>query len=172
MPEEKDVIKILPDEAWENLRTMLFGALDMEVVEDFLTQVKCWLALPRIAACAHGRLADAGQMVVCIARIAACSDQCLWVAQVERFSAEFRVAAALAVQKVLSEKPDTHLKRKRRAQFEAARDLTGKGRPFLVKESIFQLVPGVSSSACVGVKHAMWRHGYWQIARSQVRLQF
>ena len=168
MPEEKDVIKILPDEAWENLRTMLFGAMDMEVVEDFLTQVKCWLALPRIAACA---LSDWLTQVK-LPRIAACSDQFLWVAQVDRFSAEFRVTAALAVQKILSEKPDTHLKRKRKGQFDAARDLTGKGRPFLVKESIFQLVPGVSSSACVGVKHAMWRHGYWHIARSQVCLQF
>jgi len=34
---------------------------------------------------------------------------------------------------------------------------------------VFQLVPGVSSSWCSGVKQAVWRHGYWHIARSQVR---
>lgn len=37
-----------------------------------------------------------------------------------------------------------------------------------VKESIFQLVPGVSSSNSNGVREAVWRHGYWHIARSQV----
>jgi hypothetical protein len=40
--------------------------------------------------------------------------------------------------------------------------------PVLVKESIFQLVPGVSLSWCTGVKQAVWRHGYWHVARSQV----
>jgi hypothetical protein len=35
---------------------------------------------------------------------------------------------------------------------------------------VFQLVPGVSSSACSGVKQAVWRNGYWHIARSQVRM--
>lgn len=37
-----------------------------------------------------------------------------------------------------------------------------------VKESVYQLVPGISSSACTGVREAVWRHGYWHIARSQV----
>ena len=37
-----------------------------------------------------------------------------------------------------------------------------------VTESVFQLVPGISSSACTGVREAVWRRGYWHIARSQV----
>jgi hypothetical protein len=69
---------------------------------------------------------------------------------------------------------------RRRRDFEMARRLpasTGMGMdrvhvlgsgPVLVKESIFQLVPGVSSSWCTGVKQAVWRHGYWHVARSQV----
>jgi hypothetical protein len=62
----------------------------------------------------------------------------------------------------------TGIRRKR--EFEAARNMGsgGDGRPILVKESVFQLVPGVSSSACSGVKQAVWRNGYWHIARSQV----
>lgn len=36
-----------------------------------------------------------------------------------------------------------------------------------IKESVFQLVPGISSSASTGVKEAVWRYGYWHIARSQ-----
>lgn len=64
----------------------------------------------------------------------------------------------------------TGIRRKR--EFEAARNMGsgGDGRPILVKESVFQLVPGVSSSACSGVKQAVWRNGYWHIARSQVRM--
>lgn len=57
---------------------------------------------------------------------------------------------------------------KRRRQYEKARNLSEGGRPILVKESVFQLVPGVSSSYAAGVKQAVWRHGYWHIARSQV----
>ena len=56
----------------------------------------------------------------------------------------------------------------RRKQYEKARDPFSGGRPILVKESVFQLVPGVSSSWCSGVRQAVWRHGYWHIARSQV----
>ena len=71
--------------------------------------------------------------------------------------------------RILSEQDNTDLGIRRRSKFEHARDMIGgAGRPFLVKESIFQLVPGVSSSACSGVRQAVWRHGYWHIARSQV----
>lgn len=35
------------------------------------------------------------------------------------------------------------------------------------KEPVFQLVPGISSSASCGVRNAVWRHGYWHVARSQ-----
>jgi hypothetical protein len=35
------------------------------------------------------------------------------------------------------------------------------------KEPLFQLVPGISGSASCGVRNAVWRHGYWHIARSQ-----
>lgn len=63
-------------------------------------------------------------------------------------------------------------RRVRKAQYERARKVTDSskgGRPILVQESVFQLVPGVSSSYCSGVRQAIWRHGYWHIARSQVR---
>lgn len=45
---------------------------------------------------------------------------------------------------------------------------TRQGRVVAVNESVFQLVPGVSSSCENGVREAVWRHGYWHIARSQV----
>lgn len=38
-------------------------------------------------------------------------------------------------------------------------------------ESIWQLVPGVSSSRKPGVVQAVWKMGYWHIARSQI-MQF
>lgn len=57
---------------------------------------------------------------------------------------------------------------KRRREYEKARNLSDGGRPIVVKESVFQLVPGVSSSWSSGVKQAVWRHGYWHIARSQI----
>ena len=34
-------------------------------------------------------------------------------------------------------------------------------------EPVFQLVPGISGSASPGVRNAVWRHGYWHVARSQ-----
>lgn len=37
-----------------------------------------------------------------------------------------------------------------------------------VDETIYQLLPGVTSSCLNGVQEAIWRHGYWHIARSQV----
>lgn len=40
-----------------------------------------------------------------------------------------------------------------------------------VDECIFQLIPGVSSSPNNNVKDAVWKKGYWHIARSQV-MQF
>jgi thioesterase domain-containing protein len=40
-----------------------------------------------------------------------------------------------------------------------------------VRESIFQLVPGVTSSPSVQVRQAVWKRGYWHIARSQI-MQF
>ena len=61
---------------------------------------------------------------------------------------------------------------KRCMQYERARDLSEGGRPVLVKESVFQLVPGVSSSWSSGVRQAVWRHGYWHVARSQVKTKF
>ncbi len=45
---------------------------------------------------------------------------------------------------------------------------SARGRPLLVREPIFQLVPGVSSSSCVGVREAIWRRGYWHVALSKV----
>jgi hypothetical protein len=36
------------------------------------------------------------------------------------------------------------------------------------KEPVFQLVPGICNSASCGVRNAVWRHGYWHIARSQI----
>lgn len=41
----------------------------------------------------------------------------------------------------------------------------------LIDESIFQLVPGVSSSSSTGLQDAIWKEGFWHIARSQV-MQF
>ena len=50
-----------------------------------------------------------------------------------------------------------------------AQEKTQKLQRFVtIKESIFQLVPGISSSSCTGVREAVWRYGYWHIARSQV----
>ena len=39
----------------------------------------------------------------------------------------------------------------------------------LVDESIYQLVPGVSSSRRNAVKEAVWKNGYWHIARCQMQ---
>lgn len=50
----------------------------------------------------------------------------------------------------------------------AREDLNKLRRFVTVKESVFQLVPGISSSASTGVREAVWRRGYWHIARSQV----
>lgn len=43
--------------------------------------------------------------------------------------------------------------------------------PAVMPEAIWQLVPGVASSRKPGVVRAVWRHGYWHIARSQI-MQF
>ena len=91
--------------------------------------------------------------------------------QVRQFSAEYRVKMGEAVRQLLSATGGAAGEAgfRRRKQYERARDLHSGGRPILVKESVFQLVPGVSSSWCSGVRQAVWRHGYWHIARSQVR---
>lgn len=57
------------------------------------------------------------------------------------------------------------------SQFERVGDLGARSEPTLVCESIFQLVPGVSSSCKNGVMEAIWKYGYWHIARSQI-MQF
>ncbi len=72
-----------------------------------------------------------------------------------------------AVRSILTMSDDHSIGNKKRRQFDHARG--SDGRPIIVKESVFQLVPGVSSSWCSGVRQAVWRHGYWHIARSQVR---
>ena len=83
--------------------------------------------------------------------------------------------ASAAVRQLLAETDadaslpaEGEFRKRRRRQYEKALNPAKGGRPILVKESIFQLVPGVSSSWCTGVKQAVWRHGYWHIARSQV----
>lgn len=42
-------------------------------------------------------------------------------------------------------------------------------RPVVVDEPIFQLVPGVSSSQRNQVLDAIWRHGFWHIARCHIQ---
>jgi hypothetical protein len=138
---QQAIINTLPDEAMFEMESMLFDHADADVINDFLTRV---------------------------------SD----------FSDRYRVRIAQAVQEIIRH-VGTDVKEagiKRRRQFELARAVQGDpnsnaweqrsdalgASPVLVRESVFQIVPGVSSSWGTGVKQAVWRHGYWHIARSQV----
>jgi hypothetical protein len=133
------IIEALPDEAILEIHSMLWDAADPERVLDFISRV-----------------------------------------QGHREAFQVRVSQAIATiaQQISNDVPEAGIHRRR--DFEMARRLPystsagldkvhvlGAG-PVLVRESIFQLVPGVSSSWCSGVKQAVWRHGYWHIARSQV----
>jgi hypothetical protein len=105
-----------------------------------------------------------------------------FIDRVRNHRQELQVKVSHAVEAIVhqinNDVPEAGIRRRR--DFEMARRLpasTGMGMdrvhvlgsgPVLVKESIFQLVPGVSSSWCTGVKQAVWRHGYWHVARSQV----
>ena len=100
-----------------------------------------------------------------------------FIGDVREFTAEYRTNVADAVRRLMAAREGESIvsgtaipgqPTKRRKQYEAARNMASGGRPILVKESVFQLVPGVSSSYCSGVKQAVWRHGYWHVARSQV----
>ncbi len=122
-------IDLMPEEAFYEMKSMLFDSVDSTVIVDFLMRVR-------------------------------------------EFSAEYRVQVSDAVRSIVTMRDSKECGIRKRKQFDAARSLGGGsgcgGRPIVVKESVFQLVPGVSSSACSGVKQAVWRHGYWHIARSQV----
>lgn len=95
-----------------------------------------------------------------------------YIGDVQRYSDRFRVSIAEAISQVARKLDDDEALER---SFAAAHDIRHdtplhklNTRPVLVKESIFQLVPGVSSSHSTGVRHAIWRHGYWHIARSQI----
>lgn len=124
----ENLIDLLPDEAFYEMKTMLFDAADSTVITDFLMRVR-------------------------------------------EFTSEYRVGVSDAVRSILGVQDNAECGIRKRKDFDKARGLYGgDGRPILVKESVFQLVPGVSSSWCSGVRQAVWRHGYWHIARSQVRI--
>ena len=100
-----------------------------------------------------------------------------FIEDVREFTAEYKAEVADAVHRLLQAR-DGHddwlvgipAKRRRLEEYAKATNLADGGRPLTVMESVFQLVPGVSSSWCSGVRQAVWRHGYWHIARSQVRV--
>lgn len=130
---KENFIDLMPEEAFYEMKSMLFDSVDSTVIVDFLMRVR-------------------------------------------EFSAEYRVQVSDAVRSIVTMRDSRECGIRKRKQFDAARSLGGgsgcDGRPIVVKESVFQLVPGVSSSACSGVKQAVWRHGYWHIARSQVCVCF
>lgn len=99
-----------------------------------------------------------------------------YIGEVNRYTDQFRVSVAQAIVEVARKLEEDGILNR---SYAAAHDTHLIGgvrgtlpklntRPVLVKESIFQLVPGVSSSHSTGVRHAIWRHGYWHIARSQI----
>ena len=71
----------------------------------------------------------------------------------------------------LSDSPSTNYVLSHHAKSMQTQNFRGLSKWGEKMECIYQLTPGVSSSNSKEVRAAVWRHGYWHIARSQV-MQF